>query len=121
MADQTIALLRYANYAKVARDLSVSRQTVMRWSRGEAVTPWQLRRLRELFGVADTAKEPPPEWARALPGAVAGEVMRRLLEQDPEVLAMHADLLEGTPSEQRPSAVRLKAGSRPRDTSEDNG
>lgn len=45
------ALLRYANYAKVARDLDVSRTTVMRWARGEAVTPWQLRRVRDLFGV----------------------------------------------------------------------
>ena len=51
------ALLRYANYAKVARDLDVSRQTVMRWAKGMAVTPWQLRRVRELYGV-DT--ETPP-------------------------------------------------------------
>jgi transcriptional regulator with XRE-family HTH domain len=52
-------LMRYANAAKVADALGVSRATAARWARGESGDPLALQGVRRLFGL-DTQKEAPP-------------------------------------------------------------
>lgn len=42
-------LLQYANLAKVASALNVSRQSVADWARGKNVTPFRLRQVEDLL------------------------------------------------------------------------
>ena len=61
------ALLTYANYAKVAAALQVSRVSVAEWAKGKSVTPYRLRQLEQLLRPdLQVAKEPQPEWAGAM-------------------------------------------------------
>ena len=106
-ADRARSLLAYANYAKVAGALLVSRATVADWAKGKSVTPYRLRQLEQLLRPdLDIAKAPPPDWARALQetvdsiharqdtimarqGAVADTATQKVIEAlaDPERLA----------------------------------
>ena len=65
--DRAKALLTYANYAKVAAALQVSRTAVAEWAKGQSVTPYRLRQLEQLLRPDLQIEEPPPpEWARAM-------------------------------------------------------
>jgi hypothetical protein len=65
-AEQMIELLTYANYAKVAAALNVSRNAVSAWSRGRDVTPYRVRQVRDLLRPPSARDETEPQWARAL-------------------------------------------------------
>ena len=79
-----LSLLTYANRAKVAEALTasgypVTRMTVNRWAAGGEMPGIATRMILRLFlHDPDTAKEPRPLWAEALPSDVADEVVRRL-------------------------------------------
>ena len=79
------ALLRYANFRKVGDALGVTRQTVSRWARGDAITPYQERRLRELLDEETAA----PEWERleAKVDAIARSLGVSLLEVEAQARA----------------------------------
>jgi hypothetical protein len=71
--DMAVAVLTYANRAKVAEALTeqgypVSRVTVSRWARGGEMPEIAARMILELFGhTPNTTKEAaPPEWAERL-------------------------------------------------------
>ena len=48
-AERARSLLAYANYAKVAAALLVSRAAVADWAKGKSVTPYRLRQLEQLL------------------------------------------------------------------------
>lgn len=69
--DRARALLTYANYAKVATALLVSRAAVADWAKGKSVTPYRLRQLEQLLRPDLQTKEAaPPEWAERLEAKV---------------------------------------------------
>lgn len=70
-SDRARALLAYANYAKVANALLVSRAAVAEWAKGRSVTPYRLRQLEQLLRPdLQTQKDAPPEWAGRIEGLV---------------------------------------------------
>lgn len=100
-------LMRYANAAKVADALGVSRATAARWSRGESGDELALRGVRQLFGHMQktppsvresgaaedllrlwTSATPPP-WAVTLTNQIAAMLLenRRLLTEAMETVA----------------------------------
>ena len=98
--DRARALLAYANYAKVATALLVSRAAVADWAKGRSVTPYRLRQLEQLLRPDLQTKEAaPPEWAERLEqkvdaiyerqNTVAATASRQVIEAlaDPERLA----------------------------------
>lgn len=116
-AERAVALLRYANYAKVAAALDVSRATVAEWAKGRGVNPLRARQLEQLLRpdiqatdedyprwagalldtigrlerrLAETKETPLPEWARGLEARLTDEVRenRRTIE---ETLTAQAD------------------------------
>lgn len=58
-------LLRYANYAKVAEALGVSRSSVAEWAKGRDVSPYRLRQVESLL-IPEHEETPRPEWAEGL-------------------------------------------------------
>ena len=90
-------LLRWANKREVARELTrrgydVSGETLNRWVREEKEIPSVVERMvLELYGIPDTTKQPPPEWARAVAEESADAVVRRLVP--PELLGAAHRLL----------------------------
>jgi thioesterase domain-containing protein len=82
-----VALLAYANRAKVAEALTaqgypVTRVTVNRWANGADMPEIAARMILELFGhTPETTKEAaPPEWAERLADDAANEVVRQLVD-----------------------------------------
>lgn len=75
-------LLRYANYAKVAEDLGVTRQTVARWAKGESVPIWATRQVERLI-VGDRKEAPLAEQLEGLEQRLTAaiEANRELLRQ----------------------------------------
>lgn len=92
MRQEMMALLRYANYAKVAAALGVSRASVADWAAGRHVTPARLHAVRKLMN----AENAPPAEAdgayRKVAIEAAEEVVRRLVT--PEVVERAALRLE---------------------------
>lgn len=88
--DRARTLLTYANYAKVAGALHVSRAAVADWAKGMSVTPYRLHQLEQLLRPdLQTQKEAAPPWAERLEdkldqvvanqSAVTDEAVRQLL------------------------------------------
>jgi len=75
-------LLQYANLAKVASALNVSRQSVADWARGRNVTPFRLRQIEDLLR--------PQRAGEAVLEPTTGELLtemraiRRLLQRPPK-------------------------------------
>lgn len=65
-AEQMVELLTYANYAKVGAALGVSRNAVSEWARGNDVTPYRVRQVRDLLRPPSASDGSEPQWARAL-------------------------------------------------------
>lgn len=66
-AERARSLLAYANYAKVAAALLVSRATVADWAKGRSVTPYRLRQLEQLLRPdLQVEKDAPPEWVERM-------------------------------------------------------
>jgi transposase-like protein len=71
---ELMALLRYANYSAIARELGVSAQAVKNWAEGRNTSPARLVQVRALYGL-DTTKEAAPSLVtrRLLTGVIALE------------------------------------------------
>lgn len=69
-AERMRELLRYANYAKVAGALGVSRTSVAAWAKGRDVSPFRLRQVEGLL-LPEREEAPTPEWAQGLREDVA--------------------------------------------------
>lgn len=113
-ADRARSLLAYANYAKVAAALLVSRATVADWAKGKSVTPYRLRQLEQLLRPdLEIAKAPPPDWARALQQRVdaiyeSQKVIEALV--DPERLAWAERIAEVIRAESRRQSAEASDG-----------
>ena len=94
-AERAVAMLRYANYAKVAEALLVSRASVADWAKGKSVTPYRVRQLEQLLRPdLQAQQERPPAWAEGLEGRIADEVLTRLAAPDSPLVAQLEDRLE---------------------------
>ena len=125
-AERAVALLRYANYAKVGEALLVSRAAVADWAKGKGVTPYRIRQLEQLLRPDLQIDETPrPEWAEGLvskadaiyrllqltavtPGGVSPELVR-------EIEAARLDALEQSRAERQRAARRPTAAPDPLD------
>jgi transposase-like protein len=79
---ELMALLRYANYSAIARELGVSAQAVKNWAEGRNTSPARLVQVRALYGI--TKEAPRPEWAEGLEDRIAESVEARLSLDVPE-------------------------------------
>lgn len=108
--DMAVALLKYANRAKIADALTeqgypVTRMTVNRWASGTEMPGIARRMVMALFGhEPDTTKAPPPEWAGAMESRIVSEVRvnraalyRELAEQAATEALRRAGLLPEEP------------------------
>ena len=122
-----VALLKYANRAKVAealtaRGYSVTRKTVNRWAGGDEIPGIAARMVLELFDHApDTEKSPQPEWARAMEQRLRLELRlnRALIESEvtpDEIEAMRAELHGETPGGPLPFGDGQNESPHPRGT-----
>ena len=76
-SDRARALLTYANYAKVATALQVSRTAVAEWAKGRSVNPFRLRQLEQLLRPDLQIEEAPqPTWAGAMEQRLTDELRR---------------------------------------------
>jgi DNA-binding transcriptional regulator YdaS (Cro superfamily) len=66
---ELMALLRYANYSAIARELGVSAQAVKNWAEGRNTSPARLVQVRALYGI--TKEAPRPDWAEGLEDRIA--------------------------------------------------
>jgi transposase-like protein len=73
---ELMALLRYANYSAIARDLGLSAQAVKNWAEGRNTSLGRLEQVRALFGI--TKEAPRPEWAEGLEDRIAERLEARL-------------------------------------------
>jgi transcriptional regulator with XRE-family HTH domain len=82
--DRARTLLAYANYAKVAEALLVSRASVAGWAKGRNVTPYRLRQLEQLLRPDLQIEEAaPPTWVeRLLAGTMALEEHDTVSDED---------------------------------------
>ena len=111
-----VALLRYADFAEVARALGTTSSAVGKWYWGKNVGAAQLLQVEVLLGTQRNAAQDVPErldkierylrvMARGLP--VPAAVLA-------EIEAAHHDVSGGAPEPPPPGAARRKGGRRPR-------
>jgi DNA-binding transcriptional regulator YdaS (Cro superfamily) len=79
---ELMALLRYANYSAIARELGVSAQAVKNWAEGRNTSPARLVQVRALYGI--TKEAPRPDWAEGLEDRIAERLEARLSLEVPE-------------------------------------
>jgi transcriptional regulator with XRE-family HTH domain len=89
-------MLRYANYAKVADALQVSRAAVADWAKGRSVTPYRVNQLEQLLRPDLDIEKRPPGWAEGLVADV--DAIRRGVESEAIGLAALRALIESTQS-----------------------
>lgn len=71
-AEEMVELMAYASPSKVAAALGVSKTSTGKWAKGENVTPYRLRQVRNLLRPPAPAQV--PDWAeRILAGVMAIE------------------------------------------------
>ena len=107
--DRAKTLLTYANYAKVAGALLVSRAAVADWAKGRSVTPYRLRQLEQLLRPDLDTEIPPPGWAAALGDEIAQKVVERLSGVTAQELAGVDEMQPELDAAQR---ARRRGGSR---------
>ena len=92
-------MLRYANYAKVAEALLVSRASVADWAKGKSVTPYRVRQLEQLLRPdLQAQQERPPAWAEGLVDDAIARTVRLLGGPEyPAALELLRERLEGIP------------------------
>ena len=98
-AERAVAMLRYANYAKVAEALLVSRASVADWAKGKSVTPYRVRQLEQLLRPdLQAQQESPPAWAEGLVDDAIARTVRLLGGPEyPAALELLRERLEGIP------------------------
>jgi len=91
-AERMRELLRYANYAKVAAAIGVTRAAVAEWAKGRDVSPYRLHQVEELLTPGQ--HESAPAWAEALADRAVDRILSGVLApgQVQDVLAVIAEL-----------------------------
>lgn len=112
--ERMVDLLTYANRAKVADALRVSRASVSRWAKGKDVTPYRVRQVEQLLRPERPAAGVPTWAVRLLEGMFAverrsGITGGELAEAEAQVAAYLAVALQEQPE---PDNADAPAGAR---------
>jgi predicted transcriptional regulator len=98
--DELVALLRYANFSAIGRELGVSAQAVKNWAEGRNTSPARLNQVRALYGLDTQEETPRPDWAEGLEDRIAERLEARLSLEVPERVVERVAARLGLPQPQ---------------------